>query len=327
MQEKSQGKDFRDFRNFRMTVLGREISDHALKQIAATTDPLDIEMVETRWLTNQPTGEHGYGCVEFLVRTSFEHPENLREALLSLAETLCIDIVILPADRQPRIPKLVAFDMDSTLIEGEVIDELAKLAGVGEQVSAITAAAMRGELPFQESFRRRVALLKGLSEAHALSLLGKIPLMPGAERLFRALNALSIRTVILSGGFTFFGADLERRLGIAEVHANVLDIGDGQITGEIRGQIVDGARKAELLGQIAEREGIARSEVAAVGDGANDLPMLGLAGLGVAFHAKPLVRASAPAAVSHVGLDGLLYLFGLSDDQQGQLLANARAAK
>lgn len=309
------------------TENGIDFADGVLVRLAEAAHHLGLQIVEQRWLSAQPTGIHGYACVELLARNVVSanqiDPAKLREGFRSLAETLGIDIVLLPADGQPRVPRLVAFDMDSTLIQGEVIDELARLAGVGEQVSAVTAAAMRGELPFQESFRRRVALLKGLPEAEALSLLGKIPLMPGTERLFRALNTLRIRTVILSGGFTFFGTDLQRRLGISEVHANVLDIRNGQVTGEISGEIVDGAHKAELLSQIAECEGIRLSEVAAVGDGANDLPMLRLVGLGVAFHAKPLVRASAMAAVSRVGLDALLYLFGLTDLEQNQLAVDA----
>lgn len=218
---------------------------------------------------------------------------------------------------------MIAFDMDSTLIQGEVIDELARLAGVGEEVAAITAAAMRGELVFQQSFRKRIALLRGLPETEALSLLGRIPLMPGAKRLFAVLRALRVRTAVLSGGFTFFGADLQRRLGIDEVHANLLDTRDGIVTGEIRGQIVDGARKAALLGEIATREGIALHQTVAVGDGANDLPMLRLSGLGVAFHAKPMVRASAECSISRQDLDALLYLFGLTDDEIQRFEAQA----
>jgi phosphoserine phosphatase len=203
--------------------------------------------------------------------------------------------------------------MDSTLIQGETIDELAKMAGVGEQVVAITAAAMRGEFEFQESFRRRVGLLAGLPEAQVLQVTARIPMMEGAERLFRTLKKRGAKTAILSGGFTFFGAALKERLGADYVFANELHIADGRASGEVIGRIVDGARKAELLKEIAAKEGIPLEQVVAVGDGANDLPMLGLAGMGVAFHAKPVVREKARYSVTHVGLDGLLYLLGVPD--------------
>ncbi len=276
-----------------------------------------------RWLTGQPRGVFGRGCIEWSVLLPADRIETLRIAIRSMADAARADFAVLAAGHSTRLPRMIAFDMDSTLIQGEVIDELARLAGVGEEVAAITAAAMRGELVFQQSFRKRIALLRGLPETEALSLLGRIPLMPGAKRLFAVLRALRVRTAVLSGGFTFFGADLQRRLGIDEVHANLLDTRDGIVTGEIRGQIVDGARKAALLGEIATREGIALHQTVAVGDGANDLPMLRLSGLGVAFHAKPMVRASAECSISRQDLDALLYLFGLTDDEIQRFEAQA----
>jgi phosphoserine phosphatase len=203
--------------------------------------------------------------------------------------------------------------MDSTLIQGEVIDELAKLAGVAEKVVKITEAAMRGELEFEESFRLRVALLKGLPEARVHELIDRIPLSEGAERLIRTLKTLGYKTAILSGGFTFFARYLQERFGIDYVHANELDIRNGVVTGEVSGQIVDGERKAALLEEIARQEGISLEQVVAVGDGANDLPMLNLAGLGIAFRAKPLVRQNAEHSLTQLGLDGLLYLIGVRD--------------
>lgn len=203
--------------------------------------------------------------------------------------------------------------MDSTLINAEVIDELAKLAGVGAQVQAITESAMRGELDFQASFRKRVSLLKGLPASALRQVVDMVPLMDGAERLTSTLRRLGYKTAILSGGFTFVGRELQRRLGIDYLHANELDIVDGIVTGQVRGDIVDGARKARHLAEIARAEGLSMEQVIAVGDGANDLPMLRLAGLGIAFRAKPLVRQSARQSISTMGLDGILYLLGVRD--------------
>jgi len=209
--------------------------------------------------------------------------------------------------------------MDSTLIQTEVIDELAAAAGVGEQVAAITEAAMRGELDFGTSFRRRMALLRGLDEAVLAGIAERLPITDGAERLIATLKRLGYRIAILSGGFNYFAEHLQRRFGIDYVHANQLDIVDGKVTGEVRGRIVDGARKAELLREIAQREGLLLEQVIAVGDGANDLPMLSIAGLGIAFHAKPLVKEQARHSITTVGLDGILYLIGMRDRDLAEL--------
>ena len=237
----------------------------------------------------------------------------MRAALLALTHTFDVDIAFQHDNVYRRNRRLVAFDMDSTLIQTEVIDELARLAGVGDQVARITEAAMRGELDFQASFRRRVALLKGLPESALQDVINAVPLMDGAERLISTLRRLGYKTAILSGGFTFMGRELQRRLGIDHLHANELDIVDGVATGEVKGEIVDGERKAHYLGEIARAEGLSMEQVIAVGDGANDLPMLKLAGLGIAFRAKPVVRQSARQAISTLGLDGILYLLGVRD--------------
>jgi phosphoserine phosphatase len=251
--------------------------------------------------------------------------EAMRAAFLRIANERNVDIAFQKDTAFRRNRRLVAFDMDSTLIESEVIDELAREAGVGDQVSEITERAMRGELDFNESFRRRVALLEGLDEAALERVRSRLKLTEGAERLVATLKALGYRTAILSGGFTWFGKHLQQRLGIDHIHANELEIKNGKVTGRVAGQIVNGQRKAELLREIATQEGISLEQVIAVGDGANDLPMLGIAGLGIAFRAKPLVKETAKQAISTLGLDGILYLIGVRDRDQAELLASGGA--
>jgi phosphoserine phosphatase len=301
-----------------VTVIGRTDVEHAFGPVVGILKEQGLELDRIDLLSGAQVPSlakgPGYACAEVrgYARTSDEAV--LRAKFMALADEIAVDIALQRESECGRERRLFAFDMDSTLIQGEVIDELAKMAGVADRVVAITASAMRGEIEFQESFRRRVALLAGLPEARTLELLEQIPLMEGAERLFRTLKRRGAKTAILSGGFTFFGAYLKEKLGVGYVFANELDVAaDGFVTGEVRGQIVDGARKAELLVEIASREEIPLEQVVAVGDGANDLPMLRLAGLGVAFHAKPIVRASARFSMTHVGLDGLLYLLGIPD--------------
>lgn len=252
-------------------------------------------------------------CVEFSASGQLESEDQMRTELMALTQEDDLDIAFQHDTVFRRNRRLVAFDMDSTLIRTEVIDELAQLAGVGAEVSAITESAMRGEIEFQESFRRRVALLKGLPAAALQTVVDTVPLMDGAERLIGTLRRLGYKTAILSGGFTFMGLSLQERLGIDYVHCNELDVVDGVVTGDVKTEIVDGARKAHYLKTIAEFEGLSMDQVIAVGDGANDLPMLRLAGLGIAFRAKPLVRASARQALTTMGLDGILYLLGVRD--------------
>jgi len=232
---------------------------------------------------------------------------------MKISQRLGIDISFHVDNIYRKNRKLVVFDMDSTLIQAEVIVELAKLAGVGDEVDRITEAAMRGEMDFKESFRRRVALLKGLKEEDIKGLAQTLPLSEGAGLVTKTLKNLGYKLGILSGGFTFVGNYLKETLGFDYVYANDLEIKDGMVTGEVKGEIVDGERKACLLREIAQREKLSIQQTIAVGDGANDLPMISIAGLGVAFNAKPVVREKASNAISTMGLDGLLYLLGIHE--------------
>ncbi len=257
-------------------------------------------------------------CVELSVRGAVISANQVRADFLEIASEMDIDIAYQEDTVFRRNRRLVAFDMDSTLIEAEVIVELAKAAGVGEQVEAITESAMRGELDFNESFKARMALLKGLDESVLEGIAERLVLSEGAERLVSFVKKMGYKTAILSGGFDYFGRFLQRKLGIDYVYANELDIVDSKVTGEVKGTIVNGERKAELLREIAKEENISLEQVIAVGDGANDLPMLSIAGLGIAFRAKPLVKESAQHAISTFGLDGILYLLGYSDRETSQ---------
>jgi len=257
-------------------------------------------------------------CIELSLRGTPEDASALRGRLLGLAQELDVDIAFQVDDIYRRNRRLIAFDMDSTLIQTEVIDELAAAAGVGDEVASITEAAMNGELDFRQSLEKRVSLLEGLDESALAEIATRLPMTPGAERLVKTLKSLGYRTAILSGGFKYFGDRLKERLGIDFVFANELEIKDGCLTGRVLGEVVDGQRKANLLRDLAGQEGIRLEQTIAVGDGANDLPMLDAAGLGIAFHAKPKVKASAGQVISNLGLDGILYLVGMSDREVHQ---------
>lgn len=300
-----------------ITMLGRKLT---AQQIAAVTrvvaeQGLNIDSILrlTGRVSLDENARAPKSCIELSVRGNPHDKEGMQSRFLQLSTELGMDISFQKDDMFRRSRRLICFDMDSTLIETEVIDELAERAGVGAEVRAITESAMRGEIDFAESFRRRVAMLKGLDESVMADIAERLPFTEGLDRLMHVLKRLGFKTAILSGGFTYFGNYLRRKYGFDYVYANELEIEDGKLTGRYLGDIVDGKRKAELLKLISQVENVDIAQTIAVGDGANDLPMLSVAGLGIAFHAKPKVKATAGQSLSTVGLDGILYFLGYKD--------------
>ena len=309
-----------------LTLLGRKLS---AKQIAAVTrvlaeQGLNIDAIK-RLTGRQPLDEEKASvraCIELSVRGTPRDREEMQREMMRLSSELEMDFSFQRDNMYRRMRRLICFDMDSTLIQTECIDELAERAGVGEEVRAITESAMRGEIDFKESFAKRVALLKGLDESVMKEIAENMPITEGVERLMFVLKRYGYKIAILSGGFTYFGEYLQKKFGIDYVYANELEIIDGKLTGRYLGDVVDGKRKAELLRLIAQVEKVDIAQTIAVGDGANDLPMLSLAGLGIAFHAKPKVVANAKQSINTIGLDGVLYFLGFKDsylEERGRL--------
>lgn len=300
-----------------VTLLTRKVTAEQLQTVSSITARygLNIDRIDRlsgRMPLDTPT-DKSKGCIEFSVRGEPADTQEMQAEFLRVAQELNVDIAFQQDSLFRRNRRLAVFDMDSTLIEAEVIDELAKAHGVGERVSEITERAMRGELDFRASFKERLALLKGLDIKVLDEIGASLRLTEGAEALFAELKRLGYKTAILSGGFTYFARQLQARLGIDYIFANELEVVDGKCTGNAIEPIVDAQRKADLLRELASKEGLSLEQTIAVGDGANDLPMLAIAGLGIAFRAKPLVKQSAKQAISTLGLDGVLYLLGFRD--------------
>lgn len=306
-----------------LTVIGRTLS---AKQIAAATkiiadQGLNIDFI--RRMTGRISIKHPEknvrSCIEFSLRGTPKNRSLMQSKLMHLASEQEIDFSFQRDDMYRRMRRLICFDMDSTLIQTECIDELAMRAGAGDKVKAITERAMRGEIDFKESFAQRVSLLKGLDVSVMKDIAEHLPITEGADRLMSVLKRCGYKIAILSGGFTYFGEQLRRRYGIDYVYANELEIDEnGKLTGRYVGDIVDGKRKAELLKLIAQVEQVNLAQTIAVGDGANDLPMISEAGLGIAFHAKPRVKATAQQSINNIGLDGVLYFLGFKDSYLGE---------
>jgi phosphoserine phosphatase len=306
-----------------LTMMGRQLE---ARQIEAATrviadQGLNIDSIIrlTGRKSIKNTAKHTRACIEFSLRGEPRNRQALQSRLLKLSSEQEVDFSFQRDDMFRRMRRLICFDMDSTLIQTECIDELAERAGVGDKVRKITESAMRGEIDFKESFTQRVALLKGLDVSVMQDIAEHLPITEGTDRLMTILKRCGYKIAILSGGFTFFGEYLQRRYGIDYVYANELEVDDdGKLTGRYVGEIVDGHRKAELLKLIAQVEKVNLAQTIAVGDGANDLPMISEAGLGIAFHAKPRVVANAKQSISSLGLDGVLYFLGFKDSYLGE---------
>ena len=306
-----------------LTIMGRQLDARQIEaaSLIITEQGLNIDSIlrlTGRKSIKNPTN-HVRACIEFSLRGEPNNRKEMQSKLMQVSKDMEIDFSFQRDDMFRRMRRLICFDMDSTLIQTECIDELADRAGVGAEVRAITESAMRGEIDFKESFTRRVALLKGLDVSVMKDIAEHLPITEGVDRLMTILKRYGYKIAILSGGFTYFGEYLQRRYGIDYVYANELEIDDnGKLTGRYVGEIVDGHRKAELLKLIAQVEKVNLAQTIAVGDGANDLPMISEAGLGIAFHAKPRVVANAKQSINTIGLDGVLYFLGFKDSYLGE---------
>ncbi|HHT34416.1 MAG: phosphoserine phosphatase SerB [Proteiniphilum sp.] len=309
-----------------ITLLGRILTAKQIAQVSHIIAEQNLNIDNIVRLTGRiPLDEEQRApksCVELSVRGTPNDRQKMQQSFLELSSDLNFDISFQEESMFRRMRRLICFDMDSTLIQTEVIDELAIRAGVGEKVKAITESAMQGEIDFEESFRQRVKLLRGLDVSVMREIAEQLPITEGLGRLMKVLQKVGFKTAILSGGFDYFGNYLKEKYGFDYMYANELEVKDGKLTGNYVGDVVDGKRKAELLRLIAQVEKIDLRQTVAVGDGANDLPMLGIAGLGIAFHAKPKVKQNVEQSLSTVGIDGILYFLGYKDSMLDSRLLN-----
>jgi len=309
---KLQGKN-----RYIITILGRKLTARQIASVSRIVADQGMNIDDVKRLTGRiPLDENERApkaCVEFSVRGTPNNLKEMQSSFLQLSEKLNFDISFQEENMFRRTRRLICFDMDSTLIQTEVIDELAERAGVGDKVRAITESAMRGDIDFSESFKQRCALLKGLDVSVMQEIADNMPITEGVDHMMKVLKKVGLKIAILSGGFNYFGNYLKQKYGIDYVYANELEVEDGKLTGRYIGDIVDGKRKAELLKLIAQVENVDIRQTVAVGDGANDLPMISIAGLGIAFHAKPKVKETAKQSISTIGIDGILYLLGYKD--------------
>ena len=301
-----------------LTIIGRHLNARQISTAAVVIKDQGLNIDSIVRLTGRQSIKHPErnvrACIEFSLRGTPIDINDMRSQLMQLSSEMEFDFSLQRDNMFRRMRRLICFDMDSTLIQTECIDELAMRAGVGDKVKEITERAMRGEIDFKESFKERVSLLKGLDVSVMQDIAEKLPITEGVDRLMAVLKRYGYKIAILSGGFTFFGEYLQRKYGIDYMYANELEIDDnGKLTGNYVGEIVDGHRKAELLKLIAQVEKVNLAQTIAVGDGANDLPMISEAGLGIAFHAKPRVQANAKQSINTIGLDGVLYFLGFKD--------------
>ena len=297
-----------------VTVLAPTITAAALEIITDTLGSLGANIDRIVRLARYPVY-----CYE--LRVSGADAEGIRSAVTAAGAAARVDVAVQRETLGRRAMRLVAFDVDSTLIQGELIDEVAKEAGCGAEVGALTVAAMAGELDFESALRARVALLKGLDVSVLMRIAAEVPFTPGARTLVATLKRLGFDVVAFSGGFSMMTNIVGERLGLDATHANDLEVIDGRLTGRLEGRVVDRARKGELLAELAGRAGIPLAQTVAVGDGANDLDMLSRAGLGIAFNAKKVLRDVADATISVPYLDVVLFLLGVgrSDVEREQL--------